>query len=68
VAAFAFSIPFDPLAYPLSRDLYATHDTIRQVAASFAGLAVVVVVTQAFVGTEGLAAVREAIRPPRGRA
>jgi putative peptidoglycan lipid II flippase len=57
VAAFAFSIPFDALAYPLSRGLYATHDTIRQVVASFAGLAVVVVVTQAFVGTEGLLAI-----------
>ena len=31
VAAFAISIPFDALAYPLSRGLYATHDTIRQV-------------------------------------
>ena len=42
VAAFALSIPFDALAYPLSRGLYATHDTLRQVIASFAGLAVVV--------------------------
>ena len=38
VAAFALSIPFDALAYPLSRGLYATHDTLRQVIASFAGL------------------------------
>ena len=44
VAAFALSIPFDALAYPLSRGLYATHDTLRQVVASFAGLAVVVIV------------------------
>lgn len=43
VAAFALSVPFDALAYPLSRGLYATHDTIRQVAASFAGFGVVVV-------------------------
>jgi putative peptidoglycan lipid II flippase len=57
VAAFAFSIPFDALAYPLSRGLYAAHDTIRQVAASFAGVGVVVLVTQAFVGTEGLLAI-----------
>ena len=42
VAAFALSVPFDALAYPLSRGLYATHDTIRQVIASFAGLGVVV--------------------------
>ena len=47
VAAFALSIPFDALAYPLSRGLYATHDTLRQVIASFTGLAVVVIVTQA---------------------
>ncbi len=49
VAAFALSIPFDALAYPLSRGLYATHDTLRQVVASFTGLGVVVVVTQALV-------------------
>ena len=40
VAAFALSVPFDALAYPLSRGLYATHDTIRQVVASFAGFGV----------------------------
>ena len=40
VAAFAISVPFDALAYPLSRGLYATHDTIRQVVASFAGFGV----------------------------
>ena len=57
MAAFAFSIPFDALAYPLSRGLYATHDTLRQVVASFAGLAVVVAVTQAFVGSAGLLAI-----------
>ena len=50
MAAFALSIPFDALAYPLSRGLYATHDTIRQVAASFAGLGVVVVASQLLVG------------------
>lgn len=49
VAAFALSIPFDALAYPLSRGLYATHDTLRQVIASFTGLAVVVIATQALV-------------------
>ena len=38
MAAFALSVPFDALAYPLSRGLYATHDTLRQVVASFAGL------------------------------
>ena len=49
VAAFALSIPFDALAYPLSRGLYATHDTLRQVIASFTGLAVVVIATQVLV-------------------
>ena len=43
VAAFAISIPFDALAYPLSRGLFATHDTLRQVTASFAGLGAVIV-------------------------
>ena len=57
VAAFAISIPFDALAYPLSRGLYATHDTIRQVIASFAGLGVVVVVSQALVGPLGILAI-----------
>ena len=46
VAAFALSVPFDALAYPLSRGLYATHDTLRQVLASFAGLGVVIVATR----------------------
>ena len=50
VAAFALSVPFDALAYPLSRGLYATHDTLRQVIASFTGLGVVIVATQALVG------------------
>ena len=46
VAAFALSVPFDALAYPLSRGLYATHDTLRQVIASFAGFGAVVVATR----------------------
>ena len=50
VAAFALSVPFDALAYPLSRGLFATHDTVRQVIASFAGLGVVVVATTILVG------------------
>jgi putative peptidoglycan lipid II flippase len=57
VAAFALSIPFDSLAYPLSRGLYATHDTIRQVVSSFAGLGVVVLVTQALVDSLGIVAI-----------
>ncbi len=57
VAAFALSIPFDALAYPLSRGLYATHDTIRQVIASFVGLGVVVVATTVLVPPFGLLAI-----------
>jgi putative peptidoglycan lipid II flippase len=57
VAAFALSIPFDALAYPLSRGLYATHDTIRQVAASFVGLGVVVVASQLLVAEVGILAI-----------
>ena len=57
VAAFALSIPFDALAYPLSRGLYATHDTLRQVIASFTGLIVVIVATQALAGPAGILAI-----------
>lgn len=57
VAAFAVSIPFDALAYPLSRGLYATHDTLRQVIASFAGLGVVIVASQLLVPTAGILAI-----------
>jgi peptidoglycan biosynthesis protein MviN/MurJ (putative lipid II flippase) len=57
VAAFAFSIPFDALAYPLSRGLYATHDTLRQVVSSFCGLGVVVAVTTVLVPSAGILAI-----------
>ena len=57
VAAFALSVPFDALAYPLSRGLYATHDTIRQAASSFAGLGVVVAVSSLLVGPVGILAI-----------
>jgi len=57
VAAFALSVPFDALAYPLSRGLYATHDTIRQAASSFAGLGVVVIVSSSLVGPVGILAI-----------
>ena len=57
VAAFALSIPFDALAYPLSRGLYATHDTIRQAASSFVALVVVVATSSALVGPVGILAI-----------
>ncbi len=54
VAAFALSVPFDALAYPLSRGLYATHDTIRQVVASFAGFGTVLAASTALAPGLGL--------------
>ena len=57
VAAFALSVPFDALAYPLSRGLYATHDTIRQVVASFAGFGTVLATSTALAPSLGLLAV-----------
>jgi putative peptidoglycan lipid II flippase len=57
VAAFALSVPFDALAYPLSRGLYATHDTIRQVLASFAGFGTVVLVATLIVPVVGILAI-----------
>jgi putative peptidoglycan lipid II flippase len=57
VAAFALSVPFDALAYPLSRGLYATHDTIRQAASSFAALGIVIVLSSALVGPVGILAI-----------
>lgn len=57
VAAFALSVPFDALAYPLSRGLYATHDTLRQAVSSFAALGVVIVVSSTLVGPVGVLAI-----------
>lgn len=57
VAAFALSVPFDALAYPLSRGLYATHDTVRQAVSSFAGLAVVIAVSSSLIGPAGILAI-----------
>jgi len=54
VRAFALSVPFDALAYPLSRGLYATHDTLRQVLASFAGLGAVIGATTLLVPEFGI--------------
>ena len=50
-------MPFDALAYPLSRGLYATHDTIRQVGASFAGFGTVLVASTSLAPTLGLLAI-----------
>jgi putative peptidoglycan lipid II flippase len=57
VAAFALSVPFDALAYPLSRGLYATHDTLRQVIASFVGFGTVLAAAAALAPSFGLIAI-----------
>jgi putative peptidoglycan lipid II flippase len=59
LVAFAVTIPIDSLSYPLSRALYATHNTIWQVAGSLLGLAALVASAQLFVpalGAAGIAA------------
>jgi putative peptidoglycan lipid II flippase len=57
LAAFALSVPFDSLSYPLSRALYATHNTVLQVIASFVGFVVVVVVVNLLVPAFGVVAI-----------
>jgi putative peptidoglycan lipid II flippase len=57
LAAFALSVPFDSLSYPLSRALYATHNTVLQVIASFVGFVVVVIVVNALVPGFGVIAI-----------
>jgi len=57
LAAFAVSVPLDGLTYPLSRGLYATHNTVLQVIASIAGLVTIVAVSQALAGPLGIFAI-----------
>ena len=54
LAAFALSIPLDSLTYPLSRALYATHNTLLQVIASVAGFATIIAVAQALAPITGI--------------
>jgi putative peptidoglycan lipid II flippase len=54
LAAFAISIPLDSLTYPLSRGLYATHNTLLQVIASVAGFATIIAVAQALAPVSGI--------------
>jgi putative peptidoglycan lipid II flippase len=59
LVAFAITIPIDSLSYPLSRAMYATHNTLWQVLASLLGLAALVASSQILVpamGTAGIAA------------
>ena len=58
LVAFAITIPIDSLSYPLSRALYATHNTVWQVAASIAGLVALLVAAGVLVpalGAPGIA-------------
>ncbi len=57
LTAYALSIPFDSLSYPLSRALYATHNTVLQVVASIAGFVTVVLVGSALAGPAGIVAI-----------
>ena len=57
LAVFAISIPFDSLSYPLSRALYATHNTALQVIAALAGLGALVLVTTLLVPVAGILAI-----------
>ncbi len=57
LAAFALSVPFDSLSYPLSRGLYATRNTVLQVIASFAGFGTIIVAASVFVPTAGIVAI-----------
>ena len=54
LAAFALSVPFDALGHLVARGLYATHNTLLPVAATFAGFGVTVVTTLALVGPAGV--------------
>jgi putative peptidoglycan lipid II flippase len=57
LALFALSVPLDSLAYPLSRALYASHNTALQVAASLAGFGTIAVAAAALSGPVGIAAI-----------
>lgn len=57
LVAFAISIPIDSLSYPLSRALYATHNTIWQVAGSVAGLVTLVGLAMILVPALGAAGI-----------
>ncbi len=57
LAAFAISIPLDSLTYPLSRGLYATHNTLLQVVASIAGFVTIVAVATVVAPGAGIIAI-----------
>jgi len=57
LSAFALSVPFDSLSYPLSRALYATRNTLLQVVASFTGFGTIVVAATVLVPILGIVAI-----------
>ena len=57
LVAFAISIPIDSLSYPLSRAMYATHNTVYQVLASVVGLATLVILAEVLVPSLGVFAI-----------
>jgi putative peptidoglycan lipid II flippase len=57
LTAYALSIPLDSLSYPLSRALYATHNTILQVIASIAGFVTILIVGSTLAGPVGIVAI-----------
>ena len=57
LVAFSLSVPLDSLSYPLSRALYATHNTSLQVVASICGFVAIVVAAQALAPAVGLYAI-----------
>ena len=57
LTAYALAIPLDSLSYPLSRALYATHNTILQVIASIAGFGTIIAVGLALAGPVGIVAI-----------
>ena len=64
--AFAISVPFDALQYPLARALYATRNTLLQVLASLSGLVVAIALSAGLVGTLGLVAIPVGLRGRHG--
>ncbi len=57
LAAFAISVPFESLSHLLSRAIFATRDTLLQVLASLAGLAITIGATQALLPSQDILAI-----------
>jgi peptidoglycan biosynthesis protein MviN/MurJ (putative lipid II flippase) len=57
LAAFAVAVPFDALGHLVARGLYATHNTLLAVLASFAGFGVTIAATLLLVDSLGILAI-----------